>query len=52
MFGCELDDDMKKLIPDFEEIKKKWDPVIGDRETNLVFIGKQINQKEIEDTLD
>jgi len=41
VFSCALDEETKKAIPDYDKMaEEKFDPVIGDRETSLVFIGK------------
>jgi len=34
------------------ELLERWDPHFGDRMTELVFIGLQMNQQEVEDSLD
>lgn len=40
VFSCTLDEETKKTIEDYDQIpEEKYDPVIGDRETSLVFIG-------------
>ncbi|EAR87203.2 cobalamin synthesis protein P47K (macronuclear) [Tetrahymena thermophila SB210] len=53
IFSCTLDEESKKQIPNYDaSFELKFDPVIGDRETSLVFIGKQINEKKIKETLD
>ncbi|KAL4474796.1 hypothetical protein ABPG74_001492 [Tetrahymena malaccensis] len=51
-YGCALNEELQKLVPDYDELKKNWDPIIGDREINLVFIGKDMDQKLIEQFLD
>ncbi|EAR86633.2 CobW/P47K family protein (macronuclear) [Tetrahymena thermophila SB210] len=51
-FGIALNEELQKLVPDYEELKKTWDPIIGDREINLVFIGKDMDQKLLEQILD
>ncbi|KAL4512409.1 hypothetical protein ABPG72_005411 [Tetrahymena utriculariae] len=51
-YGCALNEELQKLVPDYDELKKSWDPIIGDREINLVFIGQDMDQKLIEKVLD
>lgn len=41
VFACALDEASRCAIPDYDkQVEEKFDPVIGDRETSLVFIGK------------
>ncbi|MDM5188015.1 GTP-binding protein [Bacillus sp. DX4.1] len=44
--------EQKQLIAEEPEIFKNWDEQYGDRITELVFIGIEMNQREIESSLD
>ena len=41
----------KQLFEENPEIADHWDPVWGDRETELVFIGRQMDRSRVEDKL-
>ncbi len=41
----------KQLFEENPEIADHWDPVWGDRETELVFIGRQMDRARVEDKL-
>jgi G3E family GTPase len=45
-------DEQQQIIAEDPDILKRWDSVYGDRMTKLVFIGIDINQAEIERSLD
>lgn len=45
-------DELKKLIEANPEILDDWDDEVGDRMTKIVFIGRHMNQDEIESDLD
>lgn len=44
--------EQQKVLPDYPELLEKWDPIYGDRVTELVLIGIDMNRNEIEETLD
>jgi len=41
-----------QFLKDDPELLERWDPHFGDRMTELVFIGLQMDQQEVEDSLD
>lgn len=49
-----LDEKTIAEIPkeEYAEIKAKFDPVVGDRTTSIVFIGKDLDEKRIRKELD
>ncbi len=46
------EDEFKKIVAANPEIMEDWDDEVGDRMTRLVFIGRHMNQDEIESDLD
>lgn len=46
------EEERKQVLTEEPEILLKWDPVWGDRMTELVFIGLDMNKKSIECSLD
>ncbi len=44
--------EMKQILAEEPVLKEKWDDVYGDRMNELVMIGIEMNQKEIEKSLD
>ncbi|WP_174731399.1 GTP-binding protein [Mesobacillus harenae] len=44
--------EQQEVLPDYPELLEKWDPIYGDRVTELVLIGIDMNRNEIEETLD
>ncbi|ANB55573.1 archaeal ATPase family protein [Anoxybacillus sp. B7M1] len=42
----------QQILMENPELLEKWDQTYGDRMTELVFIGIEMNQEEIEDSLD
>ncbi|MCO0597611.1 GTP-binding protein [Peribacillus butanolivorans] len=45
-------DEQQQILQDEPELLKSWDDLYGDRMTELVMIGIQMNQQEIENELD
>ncbi|MFC9601514.1 GTP-binding protein [Peribacillus butanolivorans] len=45
-------DEQQQILQDEPELLKSWDDLYGDRMTELVMIGIQMNQREIENELD
>ncbi|MBK5485116.1 GTP-binding protein [Peribacillus sp. TH16] len=45
-------DEQQQILQDEPELLKSWDELYGDRMTELVMIGIQMNQQEIENELD
>jgi G3E family GTPase len=45
-------DEQQQIFHDEPELLKSWDDLYGDRMTELVMIGIQMNQQEIEKELD
>ncbi|MEH6889374.1 GTP-binding protein [Bacillus sp. JJ864] len=45
-------EEQKQLIAEDPDILKRWDDIYGDRITELVFIGIDMNKQEIEQSLD
>ncbi|MEJ9228360.1 GTP-binding protein [Peribacillus butanolivorans] len=45
-------DEQQQILQDEPELLKSWDDLYGDRMTELVMIGIQMNQQEIENGLD
>lgn len=45
-------EEMKQILNEEPELLEKWDPTFGDRMTELVMIGIDMNQEEIEAELD
>ena len=46
------EDEMRQLIEDEPELLDDWDPVLGDRMTKLVFIGRHMDRAALEAGLD
>ncbi|WP_062048391.1 GTP-binding protein [Bacillus sp. JCM 19034] len=46
------EEEMKKTLAEEPELQQKWDPVYGDRLTELVLIGIDMNHEEIRQSLD
>lgn len=44
--------DKERFFKDDPKLLERWDPQFGDRQTELVFIGIQMNQQEVETALD
>lgn len=44
--------DRQEILREEPELKEKWDEVYGDRVTELVMIGIEMNQEEVEKSLD
>ncbi|MFE3976067.1 MULTISPECIES: GTP-binding protein [unclassified Peribacillus] len=45
-------DEQQQILQDEPELLERWDDIYGDRMTELVLIGIQMNQQEIENELD
>ncbi|MFP5107454.1 GTP-binding protein [Neobacillus sp. C211] len=45
-------EEQQEILQEDPELKERWDAVFGDRLTELVMIGIDMNQEEIEKTLD
>lgn len=45
-------DEQQQILKDEPELLERWDDLYGDRMTELVLIGIQMNQQEIENELD
>ena len=41
-----------RVLEKYPQVRKMWDPVYGDRMQKLVFIGQNMDRKEIEEQLD
>ncbi|GAE24642.1 metal chaperone [Halalkalibacter wakoensis JCM 9140] len=46
------EDERKQTLLEDPELQEKWDPKFGDRMTELVFIGIDMDHKEVKDSLD
>ena len=46
------EDEMKQLLEDDPRLLEDWDPVLGDRMTKLVFIGRHMDREALEKGLD
>ncbi|WP_374723229.1 GTP-binding protein [Peribacillus tepidiphilus] len=46
------EEEIEQFMKEDPELRKKWDPVFGDRMTELVLIGIDMNRDEIEASLD
>lgn len=46
------EEEREQFMNEDETLRQKWDPEYGDRMTELVFIGIDMNRQEIEETLD
>lgn len=44
--------EQKEVLEEDPDLQKRWDPLYGDRITELVFIGIGMNQQQMEDELD
>ncbi|MGG1630410.1 GTP-binding protein [Rossellomorea sp. NRS-1567] len=46
------ENERKEILAEEVELAERWDPVYGDRMNEIVFIGLEMNRKEIEQSLD
>ncbi|MGN8843577.1 GTP-binding protein [Niallia sp. HCP3S3_B10] len=44
--------EQKEVLEEDPDLQKRWDPLYGDRMTELVFIGIDMNQQQMEEELD
>jgi G3E family GTPase len=46
------DEEIQQILKEEKELAEKWDPVFGDRMSEIVLIGLEMNREEIERSLD
>ena len=47
-----MDEQKNEILANNPDMKENWDPEFGDRENQIVFIGKDYDQEEIKSALE